>query len=315
MGKASMCIQMIQILNSGRIYKISELADLLETNTRNILEYKKELEDAGYFITSIPGRYGGYKLDNTKTLPSLPLLPDEKDSLLESYSYIVNRNDFPKKRKYMHAMSKIFSRINLNGQDYSDITFINRVKLAMPIEEINNRYLTFEKAVKEKLIVNIDFLSNNNEVRNRNVHPYKVYMYNGRWFLLCYCEFVREYRYFDFSRIVNYKLTDKHFEVDSLYNEHEFLDKYSMIPNSEYYHLKLKFSGIDAVYAKTYLYGKNQKVTDCEDKSVILEVDMDFKPKIISFILSFQGNCKIIEPEWLKEDIKNVVENILNKTI
>ena len=65
MGKSAMCIQMLQILNSGRVYKASELADLLETNPRNIIEYKKELEEAGYYIISIPGKFGGYQLDKT----------------------------------------------------------------------------------------------------------------------------------------------------------------------------------------------------------------------------------------------------------
>ncbi len=68
MGKAAMCIRMLQILNTGRIYKISELADLLDTNPRNILEYKKELEEVAgetnhsFFIETVPGRYGDIDL-------------------------------------------------------------------------------------------------------------------------------------------------------------------------------------------------------------------------------------------------------------
>ena len=56
MGKAGMCIAMLQILNTGKVYKVSELAELLETNPRNIIEYKKELEEFGYYIENIPGR-------------------------------------------------------------------------------------------------------------------------------------------------------------------------------------------------------------------------------------------------------------------
>ena len=93
MGKASMCIQMLQILNTGRVYKISELAQMLETNPRNIVEYKKELEECGYYIDTIPGRYGGYKLEQTTILPSLKLLPEEKELLLEIMNYINSRND------------------------------------------------------------------------------------------------------------------------------------------------------------------------------------------------------------------------------
>lgn len=60
MGKTSNCLKMLQILSSGRVYKGQELADILETNVRNIAEYRTELEMAGYYIEGIPGKYGGY---------------------------------------------------------------------------------------------------------------------------------------------------------------------------------------------------------------------------------------------------------------
>ena len=40
-----------------------ELAKELETNPRNIREFKKELVTAGYNIQEVKGRYGGYYLD------------------------------------------------------------------------------------------------------------------------------------------------------------------------------------------------------------------------------------------------------------
>ena len=50
---------MLEILYSREIIGIAELARLLETNPRNIPEYKKELEKAGYVIDTVAGRYGG----------------------------------------------------------------------------------------------------------------------------------------------------------------------------------------------------------------------------------------------------------------
>ena len=75
MGKASMCIQMLELLNTGRVYKKSELAELLNTNPRNLIEYKKELEEAGYEIESIPGNYGGYRLLKSNVIPAIYLNP------------------------------------------------------------------------------------------------------------------------------------------------------------------------------------------------------------------------------------------------
>ena len=67
MSKTSLSIQMLEILYSRGIVGIAELARLLDTNPRNIPEYKKVLEEAGYVIDTVPGRYGGYVLNKKYT--------------------------------------------------------------------------------------------------------------------------------------------------------------------------------------------------------------------------------------------------------
>lgn len=145
-----MCIQMLQILNSGKPYKISELAALLDTNERNIIEYRKELEEAGFYINSVPGRYGGYTIDSKNILPSIQLLPEEKDSILGAYSYIVNRTTFPKRKEFIQGMAKIFSRIDLTNQQYNEVTQLDGFSMFMSTEAINKIYVEFEQAIKEQ---------------------------------------------------------------------------------------------------------------------------------------------------------------------
>ena len=47
MEKTAKCIKMLRILNTGRIYKVKELSDLLETKERNVIDYKEELNFLG----------------------------------------------------------------------------------------------------------------------------------------------------------------------------------------------------------------------------------------------------------------------------
>lgn len=103
---------MLQILNSGRTYKASELAELLETKERNIIEYKKELEEAGYYIISMPGKFGGYRLDKTNIFPSILFSPEEKQAFSEATSYIKARNDFLYKKQFQEAVSKSIRHIS-----------------------------------------------------------------------------------------------------------------------------------------------------------------------------------------------------------
>lgn len=86
-------IQMLEILSSRSIVSVSEIANLLGTKQRNILECKKDLEEAGYTIETIYGKYGGYKLLNPRMFDSSPLTEDEKRVLLSASEYLDSRND------------------------------------------------------------------------------------------------------------------------------------------------------------------------------------------------------------------------------
>lgn len=56
MGKTANCIKMIRILSDGNIYSIADLASRLETNPRNIIAYRDEIEMVGgYCIVGVPG--------------------------------------------------------------------------------------------------------------------------------------------------------------------------------------------------------------------------------------------------------------------
>lgn len=64
MSKLSNILSMLKLLENGRIYKIKELADLLECSERSIRTYKEELEKSGIYVESISGRYGGYYISS-----------------------------------------------------------------------------------------------------------------------------------------------------------------------------------------------------------------------------------------------------------
>lgn len=151
MGKAAMCIKMLEILNTGRVYKVSELADFLETNPRNIVEYKKELEECGYYIDSIPGRYGGYQLNQVNLLPELRFSKLEKEALSNSMNCLLSKKDFLDKEKYLGCISKAYSSIKQQEAE-NDVMVINRFPLAMSQDELSKRYSFINGAIKSKKI-------------------------------------------------------------------------------------------------------------------------------------------------------------------
>lgn len=63
MSKVANMLNMIQMLKDGEIHSIKELAEKLEVSERMIRQYKLELEQAGIYLKSITGKYGGYMLE------------------------------------------------------------------------------------------------------------------------------------------------------------------------------------------------------------------------------------------------------------
>lgn len=63
MSKIANMLNMLQILKDKKIHSISSLAENLEVSERMIRQYKLELEQAGIYLKSFTGKYGGYQLD------------------------------------------------------------------------------------------------------------------------------------------------------------------------------------------------------------------------------------------------------------
>lgn len=309
MGKASMCIKMLQILNTGRVYKISELANLLDTNPRNIIEYKKELEECYYYITTIPGKYGGYRLDKQILLPTLNYSDNELETLNEGTNYLLSRNDFPNKNEYVKIISKIYSTLS-NNMFAKELNIINRYPLVMPEEEISKRYDIIQTAIIAKKAIHIKYISQKNKEKDYIYHPYDLFMYNNAWFVIGWCEEYTDVLYFKLNRISFIEITNKSFTTYKYYNISDYINEYGFKNNGEWYHVEFIATGIYASLVKERIYGKNQEVIPIDEKSTLVKVDMQNKANIETFILGFGSQCKVLEPKWLIEQICESVDKI-----
>lgn len=70
MSKLSNVLLMLQYLENGKKYSVKELASKLEVSERMVRIYKEELEQAGIYIDTIKGPYGGYVLNQSIRIPA-----------------------------------------------------------------------------------------------------------------------------------------------------------------------------------------------------------------------------------------------------
>ena len=304
MGKAGKCIAMLQILNTGKVYKVSELAELLETNPRNIIEYKKELEEFGYYIENIPGRYGGYRLENTVLLPALKFTDEEKKILLEGNNYLTNRYEFPYKKEFDLCVAKIISTIAHEGLS-NDILVINKYPYQMSDTDIRIRYDQIKNSIKKREIINIKYQFND-DLKEINFHPYEIFMYDNFWYVIGWNEQINDIDYLKINRMNLITGLKKKYTKWKSYNSSDYLEP-TGFKKEQWYHLELKVDKSFIGQIKERVYGKNQEIT-FEKNKYILKVDIQNKEEIITLVLSFGNNVEVLEPTWLKDELLNTAK-------
>lgn len=311
MGKSSMCLQMLQLLNTGRVYKCSELAEILETNSRNIIEYKKELEEAGYYITSIPGKYGGYKLEKTCLIPSLRLLGNEEKALIEAYTYVLKKKDFIFKKEFQLGMSKIISN-NVFKDVNSELLLIDKYELTMTEENLKNLYSYIEISINKKCVLEIEYrLPKGNVIYQ--IHPYKLFILEDEWALLAWNPSVGDVDCYLLSKIKQYSMLNQKFTVYKYFDPNKFFDKCGSKLNDEYYLIEFIATNETKLLFEDRIIGRKQQITAVGKNKVKVSLELQNKNEIVSLFLSFGTNVDIISPIWLKKEIVSISNKLLSK--
>lgn len=314
MNKTALCIRMLELLSTKRIYKISELAELLETNPRNILEYKKELEVASYFIESLSVKYGGYYLNQRNLISPINFSEEEKKVFNYGVDYLLSRNEFLQKKDFEVVVSKIHTAINQKNS-YNDLIIINRFPLTMLEEQVMDRYKLVKESIERKLVLEIEYLSQKNTNKRYNVHPYKIFMYNNSWFVIALNEKHDSISYYKLNRIMDCILTNQKFLVKDSFNVNDYLDEYGMMQNGEWLKVEALVYNQYASLIKERIYGRNQIVKSIDENTTHIDVEMQNIDIIKAFVLGFGSNIRILSPQSLISEIMMESKKIIRQYV
>lgn len=301
-------LKMLFKLKSGVVVKRKELADEFNVSEKQVARYKKALEEF-FAIESIPGPTGGYRLIDSY-FPFKELLTEDEIMLLKYYSESLQYCDDKKLKK---ALDKInysilkennqmsthiipYSRINSNGQD---------------IQKTQNKLY---EAILHKHVVIISYTSNEGKTTRRRIQPYRLFVYKGESYVVAKCLLKDGIRFFKLVRISEIIVTSIKFSLDI--DIDKFL-KDSMSKNigifyGEEYKLKLKIYPPMSNTIKERIWVENQSVEEFENGEIIFEASMKGEPEIISWILSMRSYVEVIEPESLKNKLKEELNKMVN---
>ena len=200
MSKISNVLTMLELLQTGRKYSISELSNILEVSERMVRLYKEEAEKAGIYIDTIMGPHGGYVLNQSIRMP-IRKFNKEESKLLDEYIKKESNND--KKEKLKLLQEKI------NG---SYIRSTNEVVNTNLKDEVLKKYNVLTRAIKEKRKVKILYYSYGKGENERVIDPAEMFLFQDGWYCAAFCEKKQDIRHFELKRIIKYELLDEKYE-------------------------------------------------------------------------------------------------------
>lgn len=198
MSKVANMLNMVKILEDGKIHTIQDLADELEVSTRMIRIYKQELEQAGIYIQGKQGINGGYILDNMKNTIDIGLTGEEIYQLKNM-----------KKNELDEATIDKIIKAYITNEHRKDST---KCEQLMP--EFTEIYKDFRLAINNRNKIYIEFKSVNSGITKRIIHPAELFTYLNNWYVAAFCELRNEIRLFKLNDILSYKILDEKYEEE-----------------------------------------------------------------------------------------------------
>ena len=204
MAKLSNLIMMINLLKNGRKYSIKELSEKLEVSERTIREYKLFLEEAGIYIETLRGPYGGYVLKRDVNLPKIDFNQNDIELLKIVITNIKDVNLIEKVHNLSNKINNCI--IEENNRNVKLIADENELKV----------YNTISKALKHNYKLKIKYYNIQHGNSIRTIYPLALYLFQNEWWCSSYWEEKDDMRQFHLKRILNAEIIEETFDPQKI---------------------------------------------------------------------------------------------------
>ena len=308
MSKFSNLLRLITLLKSNKRIKRKEIADALGVSERMVRKYISDLQEANITIESIPGPNGGYELKGHNYLLNLNTDNEEVKSLEKALEQL-KQQEF----EYIDDLESLTKKVKSNNELTNDITYgIISESEETYLDKEEDYELEIQSAclMRHKLKMSYHSISSGDSIRV--IRPYAVITKNDMKYVIAYCENRKTIRTFKLIRINWIEVLSDKFDINSSFDINEYMKNTIGIFNNDEIKLKLLLKKPFSYSVSERKYVENQHITWNDDETIIFEATMNGKEDIIRWILSMGECVTILEPLYLKEELKNILKNMIN---
>lgn len=261
------------------------------------IKYSKK--EKGYFYED-----ENYSIDN------IPLSEDDIDAIKFATTTLMQFKDVDMFKQFGFAIDKIFDRVHISSNPLEE-SVDNFVQFESVPETLGTEFLpNILKAIKEKLIITFDYTSFISEkTKSRKVVPLLLKEYRNRWYLISFSLAKRKVITFGLDRISDLELTEDYFleSIDfnpDLYFKHSIgITSFDEKPER----ITFKIDKIGGKYLESQPIHQSQKIIKEGKKRNTYQLKVLLSEELKRFFLSYGNQIEVIEPEKLRNTIKNEI--------
>jgi predicted DNA-binding transcriptional regulator YafY len=216
MNRIDRLFGILTFLQSKKYVPAEKIAEKFKISVRTVYRDIKALCEQGIPISF--EQHKGYFVVQGYFLPPVSFSSEEANALLLMEGLVNSFGDKSIKTHYSNLLNKVKTVLRSSQKEKLEL-LDNKIKLQLPACAINDfEYLSpLQNAISSKIIVELDYKNNKEEVSKRQVEPIGLIFYAFNWHLIAWCHIRNDYRDFKVSRILKVSSTGLPFKkVDQI---------------------------------------------------------------------------------------------------
>lgn len=310
--------KIIQSLIAARIGKsAAEIADQLECHPRTVYRDLQALQAAGFpiYTERADGKSLWRMLENARRPAPLPLTLPELMAIHCSRELMKVFAGTP----FYDSLESLLHKVQATLPDESraflatiEDTFhfgMKPRKNYAAFKEIIQR--VGDAAVRKTSIEVLYYTMSRKRESWRKLDPYRVWFFNGTFYLIGFCHLRGEVRVFVLDRIKALQETQEPFELAADFNFDQFVKASFGVFQGDPIRVKVRFSAEVAGYIQENIWHEEQTIHPQADGSVVFAAEVAGVEEIKHWIMGWGANATVLEPQPLRDAIKREVERML----
>jgi len=303
--------RIIQTLVSSRQGKsVPDLAQDLSCHKRTVYRDLEALQTAGFpvYTDRVGGKTVWSLLDTAKHSIPIPFNLPELMALYFSRGMMGVLKD----TVFYESLVSLFDKIKTTLPDQY-IAYLDQIEKSLTVRskpykhygQLRSIIDKVSEAAIQKKVIEIDYYTMSRKKKTRRqVAPYKIWFFDGTFYLIGNCGLREDIRIFAMDRIHNIELTDEIFEMPEDFNVDDFMRSSFGVFQGEAVRVRVWFAADIAEYIREKTWHETQNIETLSDGAIIFEAEVAGIAEIKFWILKWGAKARVIEPESLKNEIR-----------